>query len=174
MAGRTTPPSERPDASEMRVAVVGARFNADITEALMDGALRCLKECGAPDPDLVWVPGAFELPLACRELAVAPSPTDVLASALARAAGPSRRYDAIVALGCVIRGETAHFDLVAGEASRALMQVQLETGVPIGFGLVTTEDHEQAVARAGGQHGNKGYDAAMAALEMAATLRKIH
>lgn len=152
MPGKTIPPSERPDASKLRVAVVVARFNADITEALLDGALRCVKECGAPDPDQVWVPGAFELPLACKRLA---------------AAG----YDAIVALGCVIRGETAHFDFVAGEASRGLMQVQLSSGIPIGFGLITTEDHAQAVARAGGAHGNKGYDAAMAALEMAVLLQ---
>jgi 6,7-dimethyl-8-ribityllumazine synthase len=137
------PPAER-------VAVVVSRFNELVTQRLLAGARACLAERGLPDSvvDVVWVPGAFELPLA------------------AAAAAASGRYRAVVALGCVIRGETAHFDYVAGEAARGLQTVALTYRLPVGFGVLTTETFEQAVERAGGEAGNKGYDAADAALRM--------
>lgn len=173
MAGKTTPPDRALDASRLRIAVVAARFNREITDALFDGALSCIKEHGGPEPDHAWVPGAFELPLMCREMAVEPLPDDIVAATLARGAGRGRRYNAIVALGCIIRGETPHFDYVAGGCARGLMRVQLDTGVPIGFGVLTTEDEAQARARAGGVHGNKGFDAALAAIEMALLLEQV-
>lgn len=172
MSGRTTPSEERPDASGLQIAIVAARFNGRISERLVEGARVCLTEHGAPEPDQVWVPGAFELPPACRALALAAPPADPMAAAIPHAA-PRRRYDAIVALGCVIRGETAHFDFVAGEAARGLMDVQVQTGTPIGFGVLTTEDEAQADARAGGALGNKGHDAALAAIHMAILLRRL-
>ena len=134
-----------------RFAVIASRFNEEITRKLVQGAMDALTRHGAApdDVDLVWVPGAWELPLAARRLLA----TD--------------RYDALVALGAVIRGETPHFDYVAGEASRGLAQAGSEYDRPIGFGLLTCDDNMQAEARAGGAHGNKGWDAAMAALEMA-------
>lgn len=134
-----------------RFAIVASRFNQLVTERLLEGARSCLAEHGVPDGDVdvLSVPGAWELPAA------------------ALTAARTGRYAGIVALGCVIRGETPHFDYVAGEASRGLASVMLETGVPIGFGLLTTNDADQALARAGGRHGNKGWDAALSALEMA-------
>ena len=140
-----------PNGTGRRFGVVVSRFNERITHALHDGALDALTRHGAAldDVDVVWVPGAWELPVVARRLA---------------AAG---RYDAIVALGAVIRGDTPHFDFVAGEASRGLAALSSEYDLPIGFGLLTCDDMAQAEARAGGEHGNKGWDAAMAALEMA-------
>jgi len=135
------------DARGLRFAVVVARFNSDITEKLLEGARRALRENQAETGDVFYVPGAFELPLACKLLAP--------------------RYDALVALGAVVRGGTPHFEFVAGEAARGLQQVALETGVPVAFGVLTTNTHEQALERAGGNHGNKGYDAVMTAIEMA-------
>jgi 6,7-dimethyl-8-ribityllumazine synthase len=134
-----------------RFAVVGSRFNAQVTEALVDGALDCLVRHGAraDDIDVVWVPGAWELPPAVARVLM------------------SERYDAVVVCGAVVRGETPHFDFVAGEASRALSLLQGEYGVPIGFALLTTDTMAQAQARAGGDHGNKGWDAALAAMQMA-------
>jgi 6,7-dimethyl-8-ribityllumazine synthase len=134
-----------------RFAVVASRFNEPITTRLVDGALDALVRNGASaeDIDLVWVPGAWELPVVARRLA------------------SSDRYDGIVAVGAVIRGETAHFDFIAGEASRGLAQLAAEFDLPIGFGVLTCETDEQAEERAGGAHGNKGWDAAMAVLEMA-------
>ncbi len=134
-----------------RVAVVASRFNEQVTRPLVDGALDALVRHGVAvdDVDVAWVPGAWELPAAAHKLAA------------------SGRYDAIVAVGAVVRGDTPHFDYVAGEASRGLAQVQHEFEVPVGFGLLTTDTMDQATARAGGAHGNKGWDAAMAALEMA-------
>jgi 6,7-dimethyl-8-ribityllumazine synthase len=134
-----------------RFVVVGSRFNTDVTEGLVHGALDCLVRHGAraDDIDVVWVPGAWELPAATARLLM------------------SERYDAVVACGAVIRGETPHFDYVAGEAARGLSLLQGEYGVPIGFALLTTDTVEQARARAGGDHGNKGWDAAMAAMQMA-------
>lgn len=140
-----------PSGDGRRLAVVASRFNQDITERLVDGALDALVRHGAAadDVDVVWVPGAWELPAAVRRLLT------------------TERYDAIVALGAVVRGDTPHFDYVAGEASRGLAQASAEFDVPIGFGLLTCDSREQAEARAGGEHGNKGWDAALAALEMA-------
>jgi 6,7-dimethyl-8-ribityllumazine synthase len=139
-----------PSGAGRRIVVVASRFNGAVTQKLVDGALdACLKH-GArlEDVDVIWVPGAWELPMAAAH------------------ALQTQRYDACIALGAVVRGETPHFDIVAGEASRGLALVQGEFGVPVGFGVLTTDTMAQAEARAGGAHGNKGWDAAVAALEM--------
>lgn len=143
--------SGRPAGSSRRVAVVASRFNETITRPLVDGAMDALVRHGAAfdDIDVFWVPGAWELPLAVRN------------------AMETGRYDAIVAVGAVIRGDTPHFDYVAGEASRGLAEAARDSGIPLGFGLLTCDTIEQAVARAGGTFGNKGWDAALAAIEMA-------
>jgi len=140
-----------------RFAVLASRFNHHVTEKLAEGAMDALVRHGAAaeDVDLVWVPGAWELPIVARRLLA----TD--------------RYDALVAVGAVIRGDTPHFDYVAGEASRGLATASAEYDRPIGFGLLTCDNMEQAEARAGGTHGNKGWDAAMAALEMADLLDRL-
>ena len=140
-----------PSGHGRRFAIVVSRFNEEVTRPLMEGAMDALLRHGAAfdDVDVVWVPGAWELPHAARLLL------------------STERYNALVALGAVVRGETPHFDFVAGEASRGLAAAGAEFEVPIGFGLLTTDTMEQATARAGGAHGNKGWDAAMAALEMA-------
>lgn len=134
-----------------RFAVLASRFNETITQPLAEGAVDALLKHGtaATDVDVVWVPGAWELPSAARRLL------------------RTGRYDALVAVGAVIRGDTPHFDYVAGEASRGLADASAESLRPIGFGLLTCDTMEQAEARAGGTHGNKGWDAALAALEMA-------
>src|ERR1700689_1211471 len=137
------------DARGLKFAIVAARFNGAITQKLLEGARDALKRAEADRFDEFLVPGAFELPLAAKKLA------------------QSGGYDGIIALGAVIRGETPHFDYVAGEAARGLQQVALETGVPVSFGVLTTDTVEQAEARAGGSRGNKGHDAAMTAIEMA-------
>jgi 6,7-dimethyl-8-ribityllumazine synthase len=144
------------DGTGLRVGVVVARFNEIVTTALLDGAVRALARAGVADEDVtvVWVPGAFEIPTVARRLALA-------------------GVDAIVCLGAVIRGETAHFDLVANEAARGIADVTRETGVPCIFEVLATEDLAQAQARAGGAHGNKGWEAAMAALEMARVIRAL-
>ncbi|MES2358522.1 MAG: 6,7-dimethyl-8-ribityllumazine synthase [Gemmatimonadota bacterium] len=146
-----------PRGSGRRVVVVASRFNETITRPLVDGALEALvaHEVAFDDIDVVWVPGAWELPLAARR------------------ALESGRYDALVALGAVIRGDTPHFDFVAGEASRGLALVCIDAGIPIGFGLLTCDTMDQALARAGGVHGNKGWDAAVAALETTDVLDQI-
>ena len=140
-----------------RVAVVAARFNELVTAKLVEGALEGLERHGvaADDIEIAWVPGAFEIPLVARRLA------------------GSGRFDAVVCLGAVIRGETAHFELVANEAARGIAQASLETGVPCLFEILATEDLAQAQARAGGAHGNKGWEAAAAALAMADLLRRL-
>jgi 6,7-dimethyl-8-ribityllumazine synthase len=137
-----------PAGAGLRVGVVSAGFYADLAAWLEDGAHRALDDCGvaADARALHRVPGCFELPLAARRLI------------------DSGRYDAIVALGVVVRGDTPHFEYVAGECSRGLMDVQLMTGVPIGFGVLTTETLAQAEERADPQRGDKGYEAAVAAL----------
>jgi 6,7-dimethyl-8-ribityllumazine synthase len=140
------------DARGLKFAIVAARFNGAITARLLEGARDALKRAEADRFDVFLVPGAFELPLAAKKLA------------------QSGGYDGIIALGAVIRGETSHFDYVAGEAARGLQQVALETGLPVAFGVLTTDTLEQAVARAGGPSGNKGFDAAMTAIEMARLL----
>jgi 6,7-dimethyl-8-ribityllumazine synthase len=140
-----------PTGAGRRFAVVASRFNESITRRLADGAVEALVRHGAAldDVDVVWVPGAWELPAAARYLLA------------------SERYHALVAVGAVIRGDTPHFDYVAGEASRGLSDASAEFEIPVGFGVLTCDTMEQAEARAGGSHGNKGWDAALAALEMA-------
>ena len=140
-----------PEGHGRRFAVVASRFNESVTQKLVDGALDALVRHGVAvdDVDLVWVPGAWELPAAARRLLA------------------SERYNGIIAVGAVIRGDTPHFDYVAGEASRGLANASSDFDVPIGFGLLTCDNLVQAEARAGGEHGNKGWDAAVAALEMA-------
>ena len=142
------------DARGRRFAVVVGRFNQVVTERLLDGALSAFRRHGVADDDLevVWVPGSFEIPVVARRLA------------------RSGEVEAVVCLGAVIRGETAHFDYVAGESARGIQQVALDTGVPCILGVLTTDGLEQALDRAGGKHGNKGWDAAMAAMETASLL----
>jgi 6,7-dimethyl-8-ribityllumazine synthase len=144
------------DGTGLRIGVVAARFNDTIVRRLHDGALDCLRRHGVADDDIevVWVPGAFELPVATRRLA------------------ESGRFDALVALGCVMRGQTAHFDYVAGQAGE-VGRVAVDTGVPIAFGVLTTETLEQAIDRAGGRTGNRGWDAALTAIETARVLRDL-
>ena len=146
-----------PAGAGRRIAVVASRFNENVTRALVDGALDALVRHGVTfdDVDVIWVPGAWELPLAARR-------------ALA-----TERYDAVVALGAVIRGDTPHFDYVAGEASRGLSESSRDAEIPVGFGLLTCDTMEQALERCGGTHGNKGWDAAVAVLEMADLLDQI-
>jgi 6,7-dimethyl-8-ribityllumazine synthase len=138
-------------AAGFRFAIVVSRFNNFVTDPLLAGALDALAQRGADlkQVEIVHVPGAWELPIAARALAAL------------------KKHDAIVCLGAVIRGETPHFDYVAGEAARGIANASAESGVPIAFGLLTTNTVEQATDRAGGKHGNKGFDAAMTAIEMA-------
>jgi 6,7-dimethyl-8-ribityllumazine synthase len=142
------------DGAGRRVAVVAARFNEAITVKLVEGAVAGLAKHGVPQDrvDVAWVPGAFEIPLVAKRLAGTGS------------------YDAVICLGAVIRGDTAHFDLVANEAARGIAQVALESGVPLIFEVLATDTLAQAEARAGGAHGNKGWEAAESALEMASLL----
>lgn len=142
---------------DLRFAVLASRFNDFVVEGLVRGALDALRRHGATEQqiEVVRVPGAFDMPPVARRLAA------------------SRRYDAIVALGAVIRGQTAHFDHVAGECASGLARVAAETGVPVAFGVLTTETVEQALDRAGGKAGNKGADAALSALELANLLRRL-
>lgn len=139
------------DGSGMCVGVIAARFNEVVTGKLVEGAVEGLKKHGVDEDriDVAWVPGAFELPLVAKRLA------------------RTERYDALICLGAVIRGETAHFELVANEAARGIAEVSLDAGIPVIFEVLATEDLAQAEARAGGAHGNKGWEAAEAALEMA-------
>jgi 6,7-dimethyl-8-ribityllumazine synthase len=145
------------DGTGLRIVLVAARFNERIVGSLVHGALDALRRAGVRDDDvqLAWVPGAFELPLA---------------AATAARAGWA---DAVVCLGAVVRGETPHFDLVAGQAAAGIGRVNLDTGVPIMFGVLTTDDSAQAEARAGGKAGNKGADAALAAIETLRVLRSL-
>lgn len=140
----------KPDCVGRRFAIVSARFHADIADFLVDGARRALRDCGVSDDhvSLFEVPGCFELPLACLNVIE----TD--------------RFDGLVALGAVVRGETPHFDFVAGECARGLMDVQLTSGVPIGFGVLTTDTLLQAEERANPNGGDKGYAAALAAASL--------
>ena len=144
-------------AKGLRIAIVAARFNHFVVDKLLAGAVETLNAAGisGQDLDIVRVPGAFEIPLAAHKLA----------------AGKS--YDAVIALGAVIRGGTPHFDYVCSECARGVTEAALATGVPVLFGVLTCDDMEQATDRAGGKHGNKGVDAALAAIEMADLLRKL-
>lgn len=145
------------EARDHRVALVVARFNELFTDKLLAGALDCLARHGAEDRNLhvVRVPGSFEVPLAAKTLA------------------ESGDYDAVVCLAAVIRGATPHFDLVAAEIAKGVAQVGLATGVPVTFGVLTTDTLEQAVERSGTKSGNKGWDAALAAIEMVNVLRSL-
>lgn len=137
-------------AKNMKIAIVVARFNEFITSKLLSGCVDCLIRHEAADEDLTvaWVPGAFEIPMAAKKLA------------------ESGKYDALICLGAVIRGATPHFDYVCAEASKGIAQVSMQTGVPVAFGVLTTENIQQAVERAGTKAGNKGVDCAMTAMEM--------
>jgi 6,7-dimethyl-8-ribityllumazine synthase len=140
-----------------RVAILVSRYNELITSRLLEGALTCCAEAGIAraDVDVVWVPGAFELPVA------------------AAAAAGTRRYACLVALGAVIRGDTPHFEYVAGEAARGLNAVAVQHGLPVGFGVLTVDTMQQAVDRAGGSAGNKGHEAAAAALQAADVISQL-
>jgi 6,7-dimethyl-8-ribityllumazine synthase len=143
------------DATGMRIAVVVARFNREITEALLDGAETVLRKFNADDVSVSWVPGAFELPLTAKRLAA------------------SGTVDAVVCLGAVIRGETAHFEYVAGEAAAGITRAALDTGVPVIFGVLTVDTRQQALDRIGGSEGHKGEEAALTAIEMVSLLRQL-
>ncbi|MGN6380045.1 MAG: 6,7-dimethyl-8-ribityllumazine synthase [Gaiellales bacterium] len=145
------------DSGELDVAIVASRFNADVVQRLLDGAVDRLTELGVPRDRItvVTVPGAWELPLACRRLAEAGG------------------HQAVITLGCVIRGDTPHFEYVCAEAARGITGASIDSGVPVSFGLLTCDTQEQAMDRAGGRAGNKGADAASAAVEMANTLRNL-
>jgi len=144
-------------ATGLRFAIVVSRFNSFITERLLAGASDALRRTGAADDmvDVVKVPGSWEVPLVAGELA------------------RQHRYDAVICLSCVIRGETPHFDYVAAEAAKGVAHVSAETGVPVAFGVLTTNTLEQAIDRAGTKSGNKGFDAAMTAIEMANLMRTL-
>jgi 6,7-dimethyl-8-ribityllumazine synthase len=145
----------RPSGTGLRVAIVVARFNRAVTESLLDGALECLREHGVADDaiDVLRVPGAFEITVAAEQCAA------------------SGRYAALICLGAVVRGETPHFEFISREVSRGVNDVACRHRIPVAFGVLTTDNMEQALARAGEGHGNKGYEAAVTALEMAALLR---
>lgn len=141
----------------IRVGIVAARFNEFIVNKLVSGARDALlrHDVREEDIDLAWVPGAFEIPLVAKKMA------------------ESGKYDAVICLGAVIRGATSHYDLVCNEAAKGIAHVSLDSGVPVLFGVVTTENIEQAIERAGSKAGNKGYDSAMAAIEMVNLVRAI-
>ena len=144
-----------PDGEGLRIGIAVARFNQAVTDQLLAGALEAAGKHGVADDaiDVATVPGAFELPLCAQRLAM------------------TGRYDALICLGAVVRGETPHFDFVAGEAARGIAEVARRFDLPVVFGVLTTDTMEQALARAGGERGNKGYEAAITALEMVQVLR---
>lgn len=144
-------------ATDRSFAVVASRFNEFIVSSLLDGALDAIRRHGGDEQavDVAWVPGCYEVPLAARRMAL------------------SGRYDAVICLGVVIRGSTPHFDYVAGAASSGVSSVALETGVPTIFGVLTTETIEQAIERAGTKAGNKGFEAAVSAIEMASLMKEL-
>ena len=143
------------DAGGRHFAIVVSRFNELITSKLLAGALDCLKRhgCGEEDIEVAWVPGAFELPLVAQKLA------------------RSGRFDVVICLGAIVRSDTPHFEYVAGEAAKGIGQVGLDTGVPVTFGVITADNVEQAIERAGVRSGNRGWDAALNAIEMANLLK---
>lgn len=144
-------------AQGQKIAIVAGRFNEIITNKLLGGAVDAFKRHGGNEEDitLAWVPGAFEIPLVAKKMA------------------ESGKYDAVVCLGAVIRGATAHFDMVAGEATKGIAQAGLQTGVPIIFGVLTTDNIEQAVERAGSKAGNKGFEAVTTAIEMVDLIKQL-
>lgn len=141
----------------LKIAIVASRFNEFITAKLVGGAEDCLRRHDVADEDitLAWVPGAFEIPLIAKKLAA------------------TKKYDAVICVGAVIRGATSHYDYVCAEVSKGIAAASMETGVPVLFGVLTTDTIEQAVERAGTKAGNKGYDCALGAIEMAGLLRKV-
>ena len=141
----------------MKVAIVASRFNEIIVKKLLDGAVDGLVRHGVKDDNItaVWVPGAFEIPVIADKLA------------------QSGKYDAVIAVGAVIRGATSHYDYVCNEVSKGIAQVGLKTGIPVLFGIITTENIEQAIERAGSKAGNKGYDCALSAVEMVNLMKKL-
>jgi 6,7-dimethyl-8-ribityllumazine synthase len=141
----------------MKVAIVASRFNEIIVKKLLDGAVDGLVRHGVKDDNItaVWVPGAFEIPVICDKLA------------------SSGKYDAVIAVGAVIRGATSHYDYVCNEVSKGVAQVGLKNGIPVLFGIITTENIEQAIERAGSKAGNKGYDCALSAVEMVNLMKKL-
>jgi 6,7-dimethyl-8-ribityllumazine synthase len=143
------------DATGMRFAIAVARFNRDVTEELLNGAETALRKHDAAEVQVAWVPGAFELPLVAKHYAA------------------SGAVDAVICLGAVIRGETAHFEYVAGEAAAGITRASLDTGVPVIFGVLTVDNHEQAQERLGGTEGHKGEEAALTAIEMVSLLRAL-
>jgi 6,7-dimethyl-8-ribityllumazine synthase len=145
------------DASGLKFGIVVARFNEFITGKLLEGALDCLRRQNANEDEVTvaWVPGSFEIPLAAKKMAA------------------SGKYDAVICIGAVIRGGTAHFDFVAGECAKGIAIASMETGVPVIFGVITTETIEQAIERAGTRLPNRGFEAAMTAIEMANVLRQL-
>ncbi len=156
MSGAGSPALDHQDGARLRVGVVAARWHEEITGGLLDGALRALKEAGVADPTVLRVPGTFELPVAAKRMADA-------------------GYDAVVALGTVLRGGTPHFDYVCQAATVGLTEVSVRVGVPVGFGVLTCDDERQARARAGlaGSVEDKGYEAAQAAVATALALRAL-
>ncbi|MGB9613062.1 MAG: 6,7-dimethyl-8-ribityllumazine synthase [Candidatus Margulisiibacteriota bacterium] len=143
------------DASKLRFGIVVSRFNELVAKGLLAGAEDCLKRHGAKEEsiDVIWVPGAFEIPLVAKKIA--------------------KNYDAVICLGAVIRGGTPHFEYVASEAAKGIAKVSLETGVPVIFGILTTDNLEQALERAGAKPGNKGFAAALSAIELANLSKQI-
>jgi len=143
------------DASRLKIAIIVSRFNELVSKGLLAGAEDCLKRHGAKEEnlDVVWVPGAFEIPLVAKKIA--------------------KNYDAVICLGAVIRGGTPHFEYVASEAAKGVAKVSLETGVPVIFGILTTDNLEQALERAGAKPGNKGFAAALSAIELANLVKQI-
>lgn len=158
-------------APKYRYGIVVSRFNAFINESLLAGAVDGLRRHGVPDDaiDVVWVPGAFEIPVVAKRMAEGKREISTTAKRITE----SRRYHAVICLGCVIRGATAHFDYVAAESAKGLAATALQTGVPVIFGILTTDTIEQAIERAGTKAGNKGWDAALTAIEMADLLNRL-
>ncbi|MGW0604550.1 6,7-dimethyl-8-ribityllumazine synthase [Streptomyces sp. NPDC002644] len=156
MSGKGAPELTVENCGDLRVAVVAAQWHEKIMDGLVDGALRALTDLGITEPTLLRVPGSFELPVVAKALA-------------------QRGYDAVVALGVVVRGGTPHFDYVCEGVTRGLVQVSVETGVPVGFGVLTCDTEEQALDRAGlpGSHEDKGHEAVTAAVATATTLRSV-
>lgn len=144
-------------AKEIRIGIVAARFNEFITSKLVGGALDGLKRHGVEEDavDVAWVPGAFEIPLIASKMAA------------------SKKYDAVICVGAVIRGSTSHYDYVCSEVSKGIAQVSLNSGIPVMFGVLTTDNIEQAIERAGSKAGNKGYECATGAIEMVNLIRNI-
>lgn len=144
-------------AQGLKFAIIVSRFNSLVTQRLLDGAMDALRRHGADENSITiaWTPGSFELPLVAKKFA------------------QTGKYDAVICLGCIIRGDTPHFEYVASETTKGIAQVMLETGVPTVFGVVTADTLEQALERAGAKAGNRGFDAAMTAMEMANLLREI-